>query len=99
MLQLFQNPDIRRACQAYHVRELYVFGSVAEGNEHAGSDVDLLVEFERSGYVGAFDQLMDFKAQMESLLGRPVDIIVRRPFRNPYLQQEVDRSKRLVYAA
>lgn len=66
---------------------------------NADSDIDLLVEFDRNSYEGAFDQLMNFKARMETILGRPVDIIVSKPFRNPHFQDEVDRTKQLVYAA
>lgn len=94
-----QQTAIQDACQEHGVKCLHVFGSVAEGTDQEGSDIDLLVEFERSGYDGAFDQLMTFKEAMEHLLKRPVDLVIDKPFRNPHFQEEVDRTKRLVYAA
>jgi hypothetical protein len=99
MIHLAQNPEVLEACKTFRVKRLHVFGSFASGNFDASSDVDLLVEFDRHGYTGAFEQLMDFKAQMETLLQRPVDIIVNRTFRNPHFQDELDRTKQLVYAA
>lgn len=99
MFDLTQNSEIQEACIKFRVRRLHVFGSFASGDFNESSDIDLLVEFDRDGYAGAFEQLMDFKAKMESLLQRPVDIIVNRSFRNPHFQEEVNRTKQLVYAA
>ena len=51
-----------------------VFGSVARGEAHAGSDVDLLVDFEPGAslldHVGLFQDL-------EELLGVGVDVVAR----------------------
>jgi predicted nucleotidyltransferase len=99
MIDLAQNPEVLEACKTFRVKRLHVFGSFASGEIMAHSDVDLLVEFDREGYSGAFEQLMEFKAHMETLLQRPVDIIVNKPFRNPHFQEELDRTKQLVYAA
>ena len=81
------------------VRRLDVFGSVLSDAFSVDSDIDFLVEFDRQGYEGAFEQFMGFKEQLEALLLRPVDLVVSRPFRNPHFQQEVDQTKRLIYAA
>lgn len=94
-----QTDELRAACQAYQVQELYAFGSVVTGELRATSDLDFLVRFERSGGDGAFGQFMGFKERLESLYGRPVDLLTLRRFRNPLFQQEIDRSKSLVYAA
>jgi len=91
--------DIRQICRSHQVRRLDVFGSVLCEAFSADSDIDFLVEFDRQGYEGAFEQFMGFKEQLETLLSRPVDLVVNRPFRNSRFQQEVDQTKRLVYAA
>jgi uncharacterized protein len=55
----------------FGVRSLLLFGSVARGEAASGSDVDLLVEFNRPvGYFGLF-ALQDY---LEKLLGCPVDL-------------------------
>jgi uncharacterized protein len=49
-----------------------VIGSVARGEEHADSDVDLVVRFESGRSV--FD-LSRFRHDLEQLLGVPVDVV------------------------
>jgi uncharacterized protein len=49
-----------------------VIGSVARGEEHADSDVDLVVRFESGRSV--FD-LSRFRRDLEQLLGVPVDVV------------------------
>lgn len=91
--------QIEAACREFAVRQLHVFGSVATGQANEQSDVDLLVEFEREGTHGAFEQFTSFKERMEVILNRPVDLITGKRFRNPYFQQAVENEKKLVYAA
>ena len=55
------------------VRELSLFGSYARGDAGEGSDVDLLVEFERK----SFDGYMATKELLESLLGKKVDLVLK----------------------
>ena len=91
--------EIKNICQVYRVRRLDAFGSVLSKSFNQESDVDFIVEFEREGYVGAFEQFMGLKEDLETLLGRPVDLIVNRSFRNPYFQREIEATKQLIYAA
>ena len=91
--------EIIKACGEFSVRTLYLFGSFARGTAKQQSDVDLIVEFERDGIAGAFDQFMGFKERMESICGRPVDLVTRKRFRNPYFEQAVESEKKLIYAA
>lgn len=91
--------EIKQICQTYQVRRLEVFGSALSKSFNAESDVDLIVEFKRDGYVGAFEQFMGLKEDLEALLDRPVDLIVNRSFRNTYFQREVEATKQVIYAA
>jgi len=80
-----QAPDLRRK---YGVKSLAVFGSIARGDDHEGSDVDVLVTFE----VGpTFDNFFDLKFELEDLLGRPVDLgtpAMVRPELRPRVEKE-----------
>ncbi len=59
----------------FGVRSLAVFGSVARGEAHPGSDVDILVDFLGRG---TFDAYMDLKFFLEDLLGCQVDLVTRK---------------------
>ncbi len=56
---------------AFGVKSLALFGSVARGEARTESDVDLLVEFNRP--VGLFG-LIALQERLEELLGCPVDL-------------------------
>lgn len=86
-------------CRTFNVKELYLFGSAATGDSNPDSDLDFIVKFNRTGPIGAFDQFIDFKNQLEELYGLPVDLYHDRKFRNTIFQHEVTKSKRLLYAA
>lgn len=81
------------------VSKLYVFGSFASGTESNESDIDLLVELLDPGPNGAFDRFTGLQFDLESFFCRKIDLIVNQPFRNSIFQQEVDKSKVLLYAA
>jgi predicted nucleotidyltransferase len=70
---LEQNRDeILRLAARYGATDVRVFGSVARGEAHEESDVDFLVRMESSRSI--FD-LAALVAELEALLGRPVDVV------------------------
>ncbi|HKS59149.1 MAG TPA: nucleotidyltransferase family protein [Thermoplasmata archaeon] len=62
--------QVRAIAKRHGVRSIRVFGSVARGRATVGSDVDFLVEFRR----GHRWERLDLAKELESLLGRKVDI-------------------------
>ncbi|MEX1120696.1 MAG: nucleotidyltransferase domain-containing protein, partial [Balneolales bacterium] len=72
---------------------------VVSGSISEESDLDFLVEFHRNGYKGAFDQYIEFKQRLEQIYGRPVDLLTNKKFKNPVFQEEIDKSKILIYAS
>jgi uncharacterized protein len=70
------------------------FGSVARGDNHADSDIDILVEFDPAAHVTVFDYVgvKDFVA---ALFAEPVDVIDREALK-PHLRRESARDT--VYA-
>ena len=92
-------PDLRKLCQEFQVKELYLFGSAASDKLSEHSDLDFIVQFDRQGYEGAFDQFLDFKYRLEQIYGCPVDLYHQQKFRNVIFREEVERSKKLLYAA
>ncbi|MFO8008386.1 MAG: nucleotidyltransferase family protein [Candidatus Brocadiia bacterium] len=63
-------------CRRYGVSRLEVFGSLARGEEEAGSDLDVLVSFE-SGVRGGLS-FVALQQELEELFGRPVDLLTRK---------------------
>jgi predicted nucleotidyltransferase len=66
------------------VLQLGIFGSVARGDDHPGSDLDVLVELDER----TFDRYMDVKIFLEDLVGRPVDLVLRDRIR-PELREQI----------
>jgi predicted nucleotidyltransferase len=77
--------DHQRDLEAEGVRSLAVFGSTARGEAEAGSDIDLLVDFDPRAGVGLI-RLLGLQDRLSRLLGQPVDLISRdslgRPIRD-----------------
>ena len=91
--------QLQQICKKYNVKELYLFGSATTDDFSEESDLDFIVKFDRQGFEGAFDQFIDFKQELEHIYGRPVDLYHLKKFRNTIFQKEVERSKKLLYAA
>ena len=91
---------LAKICAQYGVQEMYAFGSVLIEDEFTSdSDIDLAVVFNRQQIKGSFDQYMEFKAALENLFGRPVDLVSLKQARNKVFLRELHRTKRQVYAA
>ncbi len=79
------------------MKELYLFGSILTNKFVETSDVDLLVQFGNMDIDHYFDYYMDFKAELEDLFNRPVDLVENQAIKNPVFRKVVDREKQLVY--
>ena len=88
------------ACRRHRVRRLELFGSaVRDDFDAAESDLDFLVEFERSDPHLAFEDYFGLKEELETLFGRAVDLVVASAVRNPYVRAEIELDRILLYAA
>ncbi|MDX6391629.1 MAG: uncharacterized protein QOJ73_2692 [Streptosporangiaceae bacterium] len=64
--------ELVEAAAAHGVTSLRVFGSVARGQDHADSDVDMLADLPSGmGLLG----LGRVQAELESILGSPVNLV------------------------
>lgn len=58
--------------ETYNVGSIGIFGSCRRGEEHEGSDVDILVEFsEMPGFFG----FLRLEQYLSEILGRKVDLV------------------------
>jgi len=63
--------DHDETLKKYSVRRIGLFGSYARGEQKRGSDIDLLVEFEKPTY----DNFYDLIVYLEKLFGRKVQVL------------------------
>lgn len=91
------NNQLMKLCDKFHVIELYVFGSMATGDLKPDSDVDLLVEFGEVDIYNYFDNYMEFKASLEKLFKREVDLLEKQTLKNPVLIKSINRNKKRLY--
>ena len=92
--------EISELCRRYRVRRLELFGSAAgETFDPHRSDVDFLVEFEPLADGEHADAYFGLRESLESLLGRPVDLVMTRAIRNPYFLEAIAPTRTLLYAA
>jgi predicted nucleotidyltransferase len=82
------------ALRARGVAHAAVFGSLARGDNHPDSDIDILVEFE-PGAEGTIYDYIRFKEYVAGLFQGPVDVIDRAALK-PHLQAPSARDA--VYA-
>jgi predicted nucleotidyltransferase len=92
--------EISELCRRYRVRRLELFGSAAgEAFDAHRSDLDFLVEFEPLADGEHADAYFGLRESLESLLSRPVDLVMTRAIRNPYFLEAIAPSRTLLYAA
>lgn len=73
----------RAELEVYHVKEVWLFGSVSRG-EPGARDIDLLVEFTQAPSLIEFVQL---KERLEGILCRPVDLISKKGCKARFLRE------------
>lgn len=82
-------PYIRKE---FGVESMRLFGSVARGEDHQGSDVDLCVEMPPKAF-----RLLALKSYLQDLLGREVDLVRRHPRLDSFLLQEIEHDGILIF--
>lgn len=92
---------LEELCRKYRVALLEVFGSASTGDfDPVHSDIDFLVEFLPDQDLGPWlSHFFAFQEAVQALLGCRVDLVMPGGLRNPYFVQEVERTRRLLYAA
>ncbi len=73
-------PELRRD---FPLGRMALFGSVARGEAHHDSDVDILVEVEPSIGLG----FVTLAERLETVLGRKVDLVSRRALKPAFWKQ------------
>lgn len=91
--------ELKKTCSEYDVKELYAFGSVLSDRFNDLSDVDLAVDFNRDSFEGSFLQFINFKAALEQILCRNVDLVPLGSIRNQVFLRSLNQTRQCIYAA
>ncbi len=92
---------IRALCREYGVSRLELFGSAATGRfDPDSSDIDFIIEYPPDYDFGHWlTRYFELKDRLETLLGRPVDLVMTGAMRNPRFIQSANERRQLLYAA
>lgn len=88
---------IKELCLKHKVLRLFAFGSVLKDSFNKESDIDFVVDFQAFDLNDYADNYYDLKEQLELVFNRPVDLLEEKGIRNPYLRNQIDLEKKLVY--
>ena len=88
---------IAEFCKKNHIRKLSLFGSVLREDFKPGSDVDVLVEFEKGQVVG-FLRLAGMEIELSEILGYKVDLRTPAELSRYFRQEVLDTAAELQYA-
>ena len=93
------NSQIIEICRHLNVKYLYVFGSVITDQFKEDSDIDLLVNINSLDPFDYAENYFELKFRLEELLGRRIDLLEEKAINNKHLKFNIDKSKKLIYAA
>jgi predicted nucleotidyltransferase len=89
--------QVKELCAKHQVHRLFAFGSVLKDTFKKESDIDLMVDFENIDLYEYADNYFDLKFALENIFRRPVDLLEEKAIRNPYLKNQIDMEKQLIY--
>ena len=69
--------EIEAFCKRNHIRSFGLFGSALRDDFNPGSDIDVLVEFEKGQEPNLF-KLVELQDELSKMLGRKVDLVERK---------------------
>ena len=90
--------EINSLCLQNKVKSLFVFGSVLTNRFTGDSDIDLVVDIDSSDPLEYAESYFNLKFALQDLFRRPIDLLENKAIKNPYIRQNIDRTKSLVYA-
>ena len=93
-IQTILSKNMEQIRTTYHVKEIVVFGSYVKGGYTKSIDIDILVDFEE-GHKDFFNY-MRLKQNLEKLLGRKVDLIMKKAIKKR-LQKQILAEVRYVW--
>jgi len=91
--------EINNLCLQNKVKSLYVFGSVLTDQFSKTSDIDLVVDIDSNDPFDYADNYFNLKFSLQNLFKRPIDLLENKAIKNPYIRENIDRSKTMIYGS
>jgi predicted nucleotidyltransferase len=91
--------DLKKLCQDYDVKTMYLFGSVCTDKFNHNSDIDILISFKDISIEKYTDNYFELHYKLEELLNRKIDLLTENSLSNPYFIESIEETKQLLYAA
>lgn len=88
-------PAIQGYFATQPITKAWLFGSYSRGEETVGSDVDILVSFDKDAKISLF-KYADIICQLEALLKQKVDLVEEGTLL-PFAQRTANEDKILIY--
>lgn len=88
-------PIMQRFFATRPIKKAYLFGSFSRGEERTDSDVDIMVDLDKTKPIGLF-QYVAMKLELQDLLHREVDLVESDELL-PFAQESANRDKFLIY--
>lgn len=86
-------------CSRHPVKNLKVFGSVARGEDSAGSDLDLLVQFEEMPPAEYANHYFGLLHELQDVVGAEIDLLTPGFVTRPSLLRNIREQGITVYEA
>jgi predicted nucleotidyltransferase len=93
--------ELKKICEKNSVSELFLFGSaLSQDNFDENSDIDFAVIF-NAGItpLELGSSFLNLLSELENLFNRKIDLISYRVVKNPVFKKELDKTKKILYAA
>ncbi|MCI8753465.1 MAG: nucleotidyltransferase domain-containing protein [Bifidobacterium pseudolongum] len=78
--------------QEFGIKELYLFGSMAQGTQTEQSDVDFIYNLPYAPE--QYRTVIDFRKRLSESLGRPVDLVRKEYLDEPKKDRDSERIRR-----
>lgn len=82
--------NIEKVCKENKVSHLYLFGSYAKGNNHKGSDIDIVVKGVKD--IHKLKEDIDNIRTLET-----IDVFNYEKCKSKYLREDIDKYAKIIY--
>lgn len=87
---------IKEYLKTQPVQKAWVFGSFSRGEEREDSDIDLLVQYDRTNQKVGLFTIIKIQQQLQQIVGRNVDLVEEGTLM-PFAVQSANNDKILIY--